>query len=43
MRHLVSGLLLAVLGIGMSCPAEGQSADAYRIFANSIRVDRASH
>ena len=43
MRYLMSVCSAFVLGVLFVAPASSQTGDAYRLFGNSIRVDRASH
>jgi len=43
MRYLMSVCSAFVLGALFVAPASSQTGDAYRLFGNSIRVDRASH
>ena len=43
MRYLMSVCSALLLGAFFAAPVSSQVGDAYRLFGNSIRVDRASH
>ena len=43
MKHLVNIAVAALVGTVLSVPVSAQNGESYRLFGNSIRVDRASH